>query len=53
MDKMTFEQFTDAVVNNIKDNLPEGFADAAVELQTVTKNNDHKLTGIADPVERR
>ena len=46
MDKMTFVQFTDAIVNNIKDYLPEGFADASVELQTITKNNDHKLTGL-------
>ena len=46
MDKMTFEQFTDAIVNNIKDYLPGGFADASVALQTITKNNDHKLTGL-------
>ena len=42
MERMRFEQFTDAVVNNIKDYLPGGFADASVELQTITKNNDHK-----------
>ena len=46
MERMRFEQFTDTVVSNIKDYLPGGFADASVEVQTVTKNNDHKLTGL-------
>ena len=44
--KMRFEQFTEEVVNKIREFLPESFANASVELQTVTKNNDLKLTGL-------
>lgn len=46
MDKMQFSQFVEEVVNKIKEYLPESFASASVELSTVTKNNDLKLTGL-------
>ena len=46
MDKMTFVQFTDTVVNNIKNYLPESFKDARYELSTVAKNNGFVLTGL-------
>ena len=44
--KMMFEQFTIEVVNRIKEFLPDSFADATVELNSVTKNNDLVLTGL-------
>ncbi len=44
--KMRFEEFTQAVVDQIREYLPIGFANAAIELQTVVKNNDMKLTGL-------
>ncbi len=44
--KMRFEEFTQAVVDKIREYLPIGFANAAIELQTVVKNNDMKLTGL-------
>jgi hypothetical protein len=34
------------VADQIKDFLPEKYADATVDLQEVTKNNDTVLTGI-------
>ena len=46
MEKMRFEQFAEEVVGKIREFLPESFAHASVELQTVTKNNDLKLTGL-------
>ena len=46
MEKMRFEEFTDAVVSKIREYLPVSFANASVDLQTVTKNNDVKLTGL-------
>ena len=46
MEKMMFEQFADEVVNKVREFLPESFARATVELQSVVKNNDLKLTGI-------
>ena len=46
MNKMKFEEFTNAVVEKIREYLPVTFANASVELQTVTKNNDIKLTGL-------
>ncbi len=46
MKKMKFEKFTDEVVKKIKMFLPESFANASVELQSVVKNNDLKLTGL-------
>ncbi|MCR5746909.1 MAG: DUF5688 family protein [Lachnospiraceae bacterium] len=46
MEKMRFEQFTNAVVEKIREYLPESFANAVVDLQTVVKNNDLKLTGL-------
>ncbi len=46
MKKMKFEQFTEEVVRKIREFLPESFANASVELQSVVKNNDLKLTGL-------
>ena len=46
MEKMRFDEFAKEVVEKIREYLPETFADARVELQTVTKNNDLKLTGL-------
>lgn len=46
MEKMRFEQFTEEVVRKIREFLPESFANARVELQSVVKNNDLKLTGL-------
>ena len=46
MDKIKFEEFTQVVVDKIREFLPETFANAEVELQTVIKNNDLKLTGL-------
>lgn len=46
MKKMEFSDFTEAVVEKIRGYLPESFADASVELSTVTKNNDLRLTGL-------
>ena len=46
MEKMSFDVFTKAVVDKIREYLPESFANASVELQTVVKNNDLKLTGL-------
>jgi hypothetical protein len=46
MNKMKFEEFTTAVVEKIREYLPESFANASVELQTITKNNEVKLTGL-------
>ena len=43
---MDFEEFKNSVADQIKDFLPEKYADAAVDLQEVTKNNDTVLTGI-------
>ncbi len=44
--KYSFEQFVEAVVDKIREFLPESFADARVELSTVTKNNNLRLTGL-------
>lgn len=44
--KMKFEQFTEEIVNKIREFLPERFANASVKLRTVTKNNDSNLTGL-------
>lgn len=46
MEKMSFDVFTKAVVEKIREYLPASFANASVELQTVLKNNDLKLTGL-------
>ena len=43
---MDFEEFKNSVADQIKDYLPEKYADATVDLQEVTKNNDTVLTGI-------
>ncbi|MBR3736039.1 MAG: hypothetical protein IKN07_09160, partial [Lachnospiraceae bacterium] len=43
---MNFEEFTQYVKDNIKDFLPEKYADAEVDLQEIMKNNDEKLTGL-------
>lgn len=41
-----FEEFKVAVVDGIREWLPEQFATAHVSIQVVTKNNDLKLTGL-------
>ena len=46
MNRIKFEEFTNVVVEKIKEYLPESFANASVELQTVIKNNNLKLTGL-------
>ncbi len=46
MNKMGFEDFATAVVDRIRDFLPQDYANANVELRTVTKNNDMRLTGL-------
>lgn len=43
---MDFEEFKYSVMENIRHFLPERYADAAITLQEVTKNNDQKLTGL-------
>ena len=43
---MRFDEFANVVVEKIREYLPEAFAEASVELKTVIKNNDLKLTGI-------
>ena len=43
---MDFEEFKASVADQIKDYLPEKYADATVALQDVTKNNDTVLTGL-------
>ena len=43
---MDFEEFKASVADQIKDYLPEKYADATVDLQNVTKNNDTVLTGL-------
>lgn len=45
-EKMRFEEFKVAVVDGIREWLPEQFATAHVSLQVVTKNNDLQLTGL-------
>lgn len=45
-EKMRFEEFKVAVLNDIRDWLPEQLATAEISLQVVTKNNDIKLTGL-------
>ena len=42
---MRFDEFVD-VVKEIRDYLPKTFAEAGVELKTVTKNNGVELTGL-------
>lgn len=44
--KYSFQQFTEAVVEKIREYLPETFANASVELSTVKKNNGLTLTGL-------
>ena len=46
MEKMRFEEFTHEIVEKIREYLPVSFENASIELQTVTKNNDIKLTGL-------
>lgn len=43
MEKMTFEEFIKAVVEKIKDFLPEKYEDCSVSVNDVVKNNDTKL----------
>ena len=44
--KMEFEEFANAVVENISERLPESFQTAKISLQMVMKNNDLRLTGL-------
>lgn len=46
MKKMQFDEFSNLVVERVKDFLPEEFEKASVSLQVVTKANDVKLTGL-------
>lgn len=43
---MDFEEFKASVAEQIKDYLPEQYADASVTIQDVTKNNDQQLSGL-------
>ncbi|MCR4946395.1 MAG: DUF5688 family protein, partial [Lachnospiraceae bacterium] len=43
---MDFEEFKASVAEQIKDYLPEKYADAEVSIQDVTKNNDQQLSGL-------
>lgn len=43
MEKMTFEEFIKAVVEKIKEFLPEKYEDCTVSVNDVVKNNDTKL----------
>lgn len=45
-ERMNFEQFKNAVLERIKEYLPERFAEAEINLQNVMKNNGVMLTGI-------
>lgn len=44
---MSFEEFKDSVVENIKEYLPEKYENADVVLSTITKNNDTQFTSIS------
>ena len=46
MVEMKFSDFTNAIVEKIIGFLPESFANATVELSSVIKNNDCRLTGL-------
>lgn len=46
MKRMQFDEFSNLVVERVKDFLPEEFENASVSLQVVTKANDVKLTGL-------
>lgn len=43
---MDFEEFKNSVAENIRDFLPEQYADADISLKEITKNNDIRLTGL-------
>ncbi len=43
---MTFDEFKENIVADIKDYLPEEYADAKVQIQDVVKNNDRQLSGL-------
>lgn len=43
---MDFEEFRANVAENIREYLPEKYADAEISLQNVIKNNDTRLTGV-------
>lgn len=46
MNNMSFDEFKDAVVANIKDYLPDKYEEADIEIKQVLKNNDTMLDGI-------
>ena len=43
---MQFKDFTDLIIKNIKNYLPDEFADAEVSLTQVNKNNGITLDGL-------
>ena len=51
MNEMNFDEFKQAIVDNIKDYLPAKFEESDVEVRQVLKNNDTVLDGltIQDP----
>lgn len=46
MDKMRFDEFSNMVVDRVKEFLPSQFEKANVSLQVVNKSNDIQLTGL-------
>lgn len=46
MEKMSFEEFKQAIVDGVKGFLPENFDLGEIKLSVVTKNNNMKLTGL-------
>ena len=45
-EKMDFEEFKKIVVNEIRKYLPEEYTDASIVTESITKNNDTKLTAL-------
>lgn len=46
MEKMKFEEFTNEVVEKIKEWLPDNYCDAEIHVKSIKKNNDLTLTGL-------
>ena len=46
MEKMEFEEFVKAVMDGVREWLPENLQKAEISLQTCVKNNDVRLTGL-------
>ena len=54
MAMMDFGEFKQAVAENIRNFLPEKFADAQISLHEVTKSNDRHRTGtVLRPIQER